>query len=86
MVRVRLSGSLRFTLNMTDVDSSMIFSVGYDAAANTLRVLFTSGRTCEYREVPLGSPVADGFRLEGQLYEQLCDRQLPGFAGEGEGA
>ena len=30
----------------------MIRSVGYDAATRTMRVLFTSGKTYEYREVP----------------------------------
>ncbi len=51
MVRVGEHYS-RFTMNMTDVDSSMILSVGYDAATRTLRVLFSSGKTYEYREVP----------------------------------
>ena len=51
MVRV-VEHYSRFTMNMTAVDSSMILSVGYDAATKTMRVLFVSGKTYGYREVP----------------------------------
>ncbi len=39
-------------MNMTDVDSSMILSVGYDAGKKTMRVLFASGKTYDYQGVP----------------------------------
>ena len=39
-------------MNMTDVDSSMILSVGYDAKTKTMRVLFASGKTYDYQGVP----------------------------------
>ena len=45
-------GCMLTDMNMTDVDSSMILSVGYDARKKTMRVLFTSGKTYEYQGVP----------------------------------
>ncbi len=46
------AGCMLTGMNMTDVDSSMILSVGYDAGKKTMRVLFASGKTYEYRSVP----------------------------------
>lgn len=38
---------------LTPVDSSMIQAVGYDPETHTLEVLFNSGRTYGYEDVPL---------------------------------
>ena len=37
---------------LTPVESSMIQAVGYDAKTHTLEVLFNSGRTYCYEDVP----------------------------------
>ncbi|WP_407539214.1 KTSC domain-containing protein [Deinococcus radiomollis] len=55
---------------MTDVDSSMIRSVGYSAATRTLRVLFASGKTYEYREVP--AEVHQGLMNSGSKGSYMC--------------
>jgi KTSC domain len=54
MVRVnaRQTDCMLTGMNMTDVESSMILSVGYDAEKKTMRVLFVSGKTFEYSRVP----------------------------------
>lgn len=48
---------------MTDVDSSMIRSVGYDPGTKTMRVLFVSGKTFEYSGVP--AEVHEGLMTSG---------------------
>jgi hypothetical protein len=39
-------------MQLTTVDSSMIHAVGYDAATRTLEVVFNSGKTYQYYDVP----------------------------------
>lgn len=39
-------------MKLTTVDSSMIHAVGYDAKTKTLEVIFNSGRTYDYEDVP----------------------------------
>ena len=39
-------------MQLTTVDSSMIHAVGYDPEARTLEVVFNSGKTYEYYDVP----------------------------------
>lgn len=62
---------------MTDVDSSMIRSVGYSAATRTLRVLFASGKTYEYREVP--AEVHQGLMDSGSKGSFMCGEVIDCF-------
>lgn len=39
-------------MELTPVESSMIRAVGYDSTTRELEVVFTSGRTYRYTEVP----------------------------------
>ena len=39
-------------MNLVTVDSSMVHAVGYDAEAEELEVIFTSGKIYRYRDVP----------------------------------
>lgn len=39
-------------MKLTSVESSMIHAVGYDAKTRTLEVVFNSGRTYCYEDVP----------------------------------
>lgn len=39
-------------MNMHPVDSSMMQAIGYDEATRTLHILFNSGKTYEYADVP----------------------------------
>ena len=39
-------------MKLQTVDSSMIHAVGYDAKTKTLEVVFNSGRTYAYEDVP----------------------------------
>jgi hypothetical protein len=39
-------------MQLTTVDSSMIHAVGYDPESRTLQVVFNSGKTWEYYDVP----------------------------------
>jgi len=39
-------------MKLVTVDSSMIHAVGYDAETQTLEVVFNTGRTYLYRNVP----------------------------------
>ena len=39
-------------MQMTTVDSSMIYKVGYDPETQTLEVIFNSGETYQYYDVP----------------------------------
>ena len=39
-------------MQLTTVESSMIHAVGYDPEARTLEVVFTSGKTYCYEDVP----------------------------------
>lgn len=39
-------------MKLTVVESSMVHAVGYDAKTRTLEVVFNSGRTYCYEEVP----------------------------------
>ena len=69
---------------MTDVDSSMIRPVGYDAATRTLRVLFASGKTYEYREVPaevhqgLMDSGSKGSYVRGEVIDCFPTKELKG--------
>ncbi|WP_456828891.1 KTSC domain-containing protein [Deinococcus sp. UYEF24] len=71
-------------MNMTDVESSMILSVGYDAATRTLRVLFSSGKTYEYREVPaevhrgLMESGSKGSYMRGEVLDCFPTSQVKG--------
>ncbi len=40
-------------MNLTTVESSMIYAVGYDEDSQKLVVVFNSGKTYEYYDVPL---------------------------------
>ena len=39
-------------MKLTTVESSMIHAVGYEAKTKTLEVVFNSGRTYSYEDVP----------------------------------
>lgn len=39
-------------MKLTTVESSMIHAVGYDAKTRTLEVVFNSGKTYQYYDVP----------------------------------
>ena len=39
-------------MNLTTVESSMIYAVGYDTKTNELEVVFNSGQVYRYMEVP----------------------------------
>lgn len=39
-------------MKLTTVESSMIHAVGYDRKTRTLEVIFNSGRTYRYEDVP----------------------------------
>ena len=40
-------------MQMTTVESSMIYKVGYDPETQTLEVIFNSGETYQYYDVPM---------------------------------
>jgi KTSC domain len=71
-------------MNMTDVDSSMIRSVGYDPEAEVMRILFVSGKTFEYRQVPsdvYGELMASGSKgsyMRGEVIDCYPTRELKG--------
>lgn len=39
-------------MQLHDVDSSMMNAIGYDEASQTLVIVFNSGKTYEYSDVP----------------------------------
>ena len=39
-------------MQLTTVESSMIYAVGYDKAKHVLEVVFNTGRTYQYGDVP----------------------------------
>lgn len=39
-------------MQLHDVDSSMMNAVGYDESSKTLMIVFNSGKTYEYADVP----------------------------------
>ena len=71
-------------MNMTDVDSSMIRSVGYDPETKVMRVLFVSGKTFEYSGVPVkvhGELMTSGSKggyMRGEIIDCYPTKQLKG--------
>jgi hypothetical protein len=49
-----LSSGKENIMKLTTVESSMIHAVGYDAKTRTLEVVFNSGKTYQYYDVPQG--------------------------------
>ncbi|ELS32443.1 hypothetical protein Pse7429DRAFT_2455 [Pseudanabaena biceps PCC 7429] len=54
------------TMQMIDVDSSMLSSVGYDSATQTLRTVFNSGKTYDY------------FKVSQEVYDELIASESKG--------
>ena len=71
-------------MNMTDVESSMIRSVGYDPETKVMRILFVKGKTFEYSSVPaevhdeLMTSGSKGSYMRGEVIDCFPTRELKG--------
>jgi hypothetical protein len=48
-------------MNLKKVNSSMVYAIGYDSKSKTLEIIFRSGKTWIYQEVP------------NEVYKELVD-------------
>ena len=69
-------------MNRQPVESSMVRSIGYDAATETLEVEFNTGKVWQYLEVPaevhrqLMASESHGSYLRSLIIDQYPDRQV----------
>ncbi|MFN0120480.1 MAG: KTSC domain-containing protein [Blastocatellia bacterium] len=64
-------------MKLINVDSSMIHAVGYDARTRTMEVVFNSGRTYCYGEVP--QKVYKGLLAAGSKGRYMLDAVIDVF-------
>ena len=62
-------------MQLQTVDSSMVHAVGYDAATETLEVIFNSGKIYQYFQVPpnVYEELMSGSSIGGYMRDLIID-------------